>query len=316
MFMLAWLGILVLPITLGVVSKKWYLGLITFFIEIIAIMEYETKDNFYTYFAMVTWGVSILTILFTKIMNTINNPISRFFLSIKYRISSKLRYGDAKYLYSGIGLLLFAGIVLLYACGFEKLFIYFMGFILLILLIIGIYCFQFIGAIIAIVIFMILFKPIELFPIPVSIVLIIVGVLLIGYYIKDNISETKRAKIRKKEYEKKKEKERKISSFETYKNKDAYDSIYIDSQTCNVSFETLEKIKVGSIVHYTSEGLKINNEKDPFYIPSERFELALINKMEEDTIMFVTDKNKYLNGIEYTDKYVMEIEVSLYKKVE
>lgn len=311
MFMLAWLGILVLPITLGIISKKWYIGVITFFVEIIAIMEYETKDNFYKYVAMVTWGISILAILFNTIMKTTNNPISRRFLSIKYRISSKLGYGNTKYLYGGIGLLLIAGIIILYAQGFEKLLIYFMGFILLVLLIIGIVYLQFAGAIIAIVIFMVLFKPIELFPIPVSIILTIVGVGLIGYYIKDNITETKRAKIRKKEYEKKKEEDRKNSSWETYKSKRAYDSILINNATFDISFESLAKIKIGSLIHYTSEGLKINDEKEPFFTPDKGLRYKLIDTIKEDTIMFVTDKNEY--NFDY-ERYI-EIEIKLYKKV-
>jgi len=309
--MLAWLGILVLPITLGVVSKKWYIGGIAFFIEIIAIMEYETKDNFYKYIAMVTWGVSILTILFNKIMNTINNPISRRLLSIKYRISSKLNYGNTEYLSGGIGLLLIAGIIFLYAQGFEKLLIYFMGFILLVLLIIGILYLQLAGAIIAIVIFMVLFKPIELFPIPVSIILALVGVGLIGYYIKDNVSETKRAKIRKEANEKKKEEDRNNLSWETYKSKRAYDSILINNATFDVSFESLAKIKIGSIVHYTSEGLKINNEKEPFFTPGMRLRYNLLRSIKEDTIMFVTDKNEY----NFDDERCIEIEIKLYKKV-
>jgi hypothetical protein len=45
MFFLAYIGILVLPIVFGIKTRRWYLGFLAFFLEVLAIMKYHKRRN-------------------------------------------------------------------------------------------------------------------------------------------------------------------------------------------------------------------------------------------------------------------------------
>ena len=264
---LAYIGIFVCPVVLGIKTRKWFIGAVAFFLEVVAIMELEGAKGFYKYFAIITWSIILLFTLGGKLIRNHKLPFFKWRHKLYKKIEG-IELENSWALKGGIALLLLGLSLFLAESGYDKIFIYSMVFIIVLFIIIGFLIANILGVIIVIVIAAILLKPIELLPIPFAILFSVGGIGLMAYCIIQTIKTSKEGKHGEKgyvSYQATIDKYIKNYGFNKekwtdYKTQKPDDSFCIDNMYEDVTVDQLEQIKEGTkigIEHWDTSTINV-----------------------------------------------------------